>query len=121
MKFIFHITNILLIVLYLFPGSIIGWFLYDDLIKQPQLTNDFGNISSNHIYAFFILSSIGIISYKNNKNFNLLIIYLLILAIILELLHLLIPVRSFQLGDLFGNILGVIISLLIYNLRRIVK
>jgi len=47
-KIIFHFLNIILIFFYLFPGSILGWFLYKDLTKQPQLTNDFMNISSNH-------------------------------------------------------------------------
>ena len=35
---------------------------------------------------------------------------LFFLSIILELLHFIIPNRSFQLGDLIGNILGVIVA-----------
>ena len=53
MKFIFHIANILLLVFYLFPGSITGCLLYNDCKIQPQLTPDF-IVSSNHVYVFAI-------------------------------------------------------------------
>jgi glycopeptide antibiotics resistance protein len=102
----------------LFPGSIAGWIIYSDLTKQPQLTNDFMNISSNHFYIFFILSIFGILSYSKHKKLNLLIKYLIILSVVLELSHLLIPQRSFQFGDLFGNILGVVLVLLINKIYR---
>ena len=118
-KIIFHFLNIILIFFYLFPGSILGWFLYKDLTKQPQLTNDFMNISSNHFYTFFVLSFFGILSYLRHKKFNLLIKYLLLLSVVLELFHLLIPQRSFQFGDLFGNILGVFLVLLINQIWRL--
>ena len=117
-KIIFHFLNIILIFFYLFPGSIMGWFLYNDLTRQPQLTNDFMNISSNHFYIFFILSIFGILSYSKHKKLNLLIKYLIILSVVLELSHLLIPQRSFQFEDLFGNILGVVLVLLINKIYR---
>jgi len=53
----------------------------------------------------------GIFSYLKHKKLNLLIKYLLLLSIMLELFHLLIPQRSFELGDLFGNILGIMVAL----------
>ena len=87
-KIIFHFLNIILIFFYLFPGSIMGWFLYNNLSQQPQLTNDFMNISSSHFYTFLILSFFGILSYSKHKKFNLLIKYLLLLSVILELFHL---------------------------------
>ena len=118
-KVIFHFFNIVVIFFYLFPGSIFGWILYDNLYKQPQLTKDFINISSNHFYTFLVLSIFGILSYSNHKKFNLLIKYLLLLSIILELFHLLIPQRSFEFSDLFGNILGVVFVLLINKIWRL--
>ena len=55
-KLFFHILNILLFIVYLYPGSILGLLLYGNINKQPQLTKDFifsfSEISSNHIYAF---------------------------------------------------------------------
>ena len=117
-KVIFHISNIVVIFLYLFPGSIMGWFFYKNLSIQPQITADFVNISSNHVYVFFILSIMGIFSYLKHKKLNLLFKYLFLLSVILELSHLLIPQRTFQLGDLFGNILGVMVAIIIYKIWK---
>ena len=117
-KIIFHFLNIILIFFYLFPGSILGWLFYKDLTKQPQLTDDFINISSNHFYTFFILSITGIFSYLKHKKLNLLIKYLLLLSVILELFHLLLPQRTFELSDLFGNILGVMVAIIIYKIWK---
>ena len=118
-KIIFHFSNIVLIFFFLFPGSILGWFLYKNLEHQPQITHDFIGISSNHFYAFFVLSFLGILSYSKHKKFDLLIKYLLLLSVLLELSHLLIPVRGFQFGDLFGNILGVVLVLLVNKIWRL--
>ena len=117
-KIIFHFLNIILIFFYLFPGSILGWFFYRNLKIQPQLTDNFFNISSNHFYAFFVLSIMGIFSYLKHKKLNLLIKYLLLLSVILELFHLLLPQRAFELSDLFGNILGVVVTIVIYKIWK---
>jgi VanZ family protein len=111
-KFIFYLSNLILIVLYLFPGSLLGCFLYKDCILQPQLTPDF-LVSTNHLYAFCLLSIIGLFTYINSDKSNFLITYLVLLSIVLEILHIFIPVRSFEFSDLFGNLLGVIIVLII--------
>ena len=55
-KIIFHISNIGIILIYLYPGSIFGWLFYDNIQKQPQLTSDFAIFSSNHTYTFIVLS-----------------------------------------------------------------
>ena len=112
-KFIFFLLNLILIFLYLFPGSILGWVVYDDFNSQPQITSDF-IVSSNHVYAFLIISIIGFLTYKNSTNKLLLSMYLILLSIVLELCHLFIPERSFEFPDLFGNLLGVVIMLIIY-------
>ena len=111
-KLIFYISNFILLVLYLFPGSLIGCLLYNDCQLQPQLTKDF-LVSTNHLYAFSLLSIIGLFTYNNSNKLNFLNIYLISLSIILEISHLFIRVRSFELSDLFGNILGVVIVLII--------
>ena len=111
-KFIFHLANIFLIILYIYPGSILGYVIYDDLQIQPQITRDF-IVSTNHVYAFFLISLLGFLTFKKSNKLNILILYLLILSIILEILHLIIPERSFQLADLFGNLIGVIILIII--------
>ncbi|MDB2652599.1 hypothetical protein N9Y53_03640 [Candidatus Pelagibacter bacterium] len=116
-KFIFYLSNFILLVLYLFPGSLLGCFLYNDCQLQPQLTKDF-LVSTNHLYAFGLLSIIGLFTYKNSNELNFLNLYLILLSIILEILHIFIPARSFELSDLFGNLLGVSIVLTINFLYR---
>ena len=111
-KIIFYLSNFILLVLYLFPGSLLGCFLYNDCQLQPQLTKDF-LVSTNHLYAFGLLSIIGLFTFKNSNKLNFLSLYLILLSIILEILHIFIPVRSFELYDLFGNLLGVSIVLTI--------
>ena len=111
-KFIFYLSNFILLVLYLFPGSLLGCFLYNDCQLQPQLTRDF-LVYTNHFYAFGLLSIIGLFTYKNSNKLNFLNLYLILLSIISEILHIFIPLRSFELSDLFGNLLGVSIVLTI--------
>ena len=120
-KIIFYSCNIVLIIFYLYPGSILGYFLYNDLSKQPQLTNDFV-ISSNHFYVFCLISILGFFTYKDFKKVKSLIIYLILLSIFLEIFHLFIPDRSFEFSDLFGNLAGSIVVILInYFIRNYAK
>ena len=111
----FYSANTILIIFYLFPGSILGCFLYNDCYIQPQITRDF-IISSNHVYAFVLLSSLGVFSFHNTKKINFLSVYLFLLSIFLELFHTIIPNRGFEMSDLFGNIVGVILVILIYKI-----
>jgi VanZ family protein len=112
-KFFFYLCNLILIVLYLFPGSVLGWFLYNDSSLQPQITPNL-IVSSNHVYAFLILSIVGFFTYKKIEQFGFLSIYLIFLSIILEILHYFIPERSFEFPDLFGNLVGVIIVIILF-------
>ena len=114
-KIIFYFINFFLIFLYLFPGSLLGWFFFGDKKIQPQITPDF-IVSSNHFYVFALISLVGFLSFIKLEHKKYLIIYLIILSIILEILHLVIPERSFQWSDLFGNLLGVILVIFINNL-----
>ena len=114
-RIIFYSLNIFLITLYLFPGSLVGWFIYGNKKIQPQITPDF-LISSNHFYVFILISAIGFLSFKNQNQIKNLIIYLVLLSLILEIFHLFIPESSFQLSDLFGNFLGVIVVIFVMKL-----
>ena len=118
-KIFFYLCNFVLIILYLYPGSILGWFLYSDASLQPQITSNLNLIvSSNHVYAFLILSLIGFFTYKKSEKLNFLSIYLILLSIILEIMHYLIPERTFEFSDLFGNLIGVIIVLIIFYVYK---
>ena len=118
-KIIFHLLNIIFVFLYVYPGSLLGFLIYKDISKQLQLTSDFF-ISLNHMYAFIILSILGIISYNNNK-IKILFLYLFIISIALELCHILIPKRSFEYSDLFGNFSGVFLIFILFNLYQFFK
>ena len=111
---IFYAINSFLIIFYLFPGSLIGWLIFGNLDKQPQITRDF-IISSNHFYTFLFLTIIGFLTFVKSHQVKPLTLYLIFLSIILELLHFLIPNRSFEWSDLFGNFLGVVVVIFINN------
>ncbi len=112
-KFIFYICNLILIVLYLFPGSLLGCYVYDDCKIQSQITANF-IVSTNHLYAYIVLSVIGFLTYRKSNQFNILSIYLIFLSIVLEVLQYFVPNRSFEFSDLFGNLSGVIIAIIIF-------
>ena len=114
-KIFFYFVNFILIFLYLFPGSFLGIILYHDKKIQPQITPDF-LISSNHFYVFALISIIGFLSFIKTRQTRNLISYLILLSIILEIFHIIIPERSFQWKDLFGNLLGVIVVIFFNNL-----
>ena len=114
-KIIFYLINFLLIILYIFPGSLLGCIFLNDCKIQPQITTDF-IISTNHLYTFAFISVIGFYTFTKSNQIRYLIFYLIFLSIILEIFHLIIPERSFQFVDLFGNLLGVIIVIFIYSL-----
>ena len=113
-KVIFYTINISLIILYLYPGSLLGQIIYDNKSLQPQITPDFV-ISSNHFYVFILISIIGFLTFSNSKKNIFLITYLIFLSITLEIFHLAIPERSFQWSDLFGNLSGVTVVILLNN------
>ena len=112
-KFIFYLCNFILIILYLYPGSLLGCYVYNDCKTQPQITANF-IVSTNHLYAYIALSVIGFLTFRKNNQFNNLSIYLIFLSITLEVLQYFVPNRSFEFSDLFGNITGVIIAIIIF-------
>ena len=113
----FHSANLIFIIVYLYPGSIFGCYLYSDCSIQPQITRNFF-ISANHFYVFIVLSTIGILAYYNSKKIDFLINYLFLLSIILEFFHIFIPNRGFELRDLFGNIMGVLVVFVVYKIKK---
>ena len=116
-KIIFYSINISLITLYLYPGSLFGLLVYNDNKIQPQITPDFF-VSSNHLYVFLLVSAVGFLTFRNKNQTKNLITYLLLLSFILEILHLFIPERSFQISDLFGNFSGVVVVIFV---RKIIN
>ena len=110
LKSIFHISVLFLIVISLWPGSLIGFLLYNDWTQQPNLVeNPFGT-AINHFICYTFISLLGLYIYAKNENFKKLVYGLFFLSITLEIFHFIIPNRSFQLEDLFANIFGVMVA-----------
>ena len=110
LKFIFQALVLSLIILSLYPGSLLGLLFYGDLGRQPNLIeNPFGT-SINHFISYFFVSSLGLWLYLKSENFQRLFYGLFFLSITLEVLHLVVPHRSFQLYDLVGNFAGVLVA-----------
>ena len=116
LKLIFHISILLLIIISVFPGSLVGLILYGDLEHQPELIKNSLNISFNHFIAYLYVSLSGFLAYSKNKNLKNLILGLFFLSIILESLHIIIPNRAFELSDIIGNILGVLVAYLVLKI-----
>jgi len=114
-KIVFYSLNFSLIFLYLYPGSLIGQVAYGNKKIQPQITPDF-IISSNHFYVFILVSVICFLTFIKMNQVKNLMIYLILSSIVLEFLHIIIPQRTFQWSDLFGNLIGVLVVILIRNL-----
>ncbi len=112
-SYLYYFSLIALVILYLFPGSLIGYLLYRDFGTQPDLIPNPIGTSINHLFAFFYLSILGLISHMKDKNFNQTNILLIFLSIILELSHYFIPNRSFEFLDLFANLLGTLTAIFI--------
>ena len=116
LRFFFHISVIFLIVISLWPGSLLGYLFYGDWGHQPNLFNNIFGTTINHFFSYIFVSLLGFFLYSKTENFNKLVYGLFFLSIMLELFHLIIPNRSFQIGDLIGNILGVIVAYFIIKI-----
>ena len=116
LKSIFHISVLFLIVISLWPGSLIGFLLYNNWSQQPNLiSNPFGT-AINHFICYVCISLMGFYIYAKNENFKKLVYGLFFLSIALEIFHLIIPNRSFQLQDLLANIFGVMVAYFIIRI-----
>ena len=114
-KYLFFFSFIILLILYLFPGSLIGYFLYGNLGKQPDFISNPIGTSINHLIFFFYLSILGFILGSYQKKFINSFSFLFLISIILELLHYFIPNRAFELNDLYANSLGVMLAFLMFK------
>ena len=110
LKFIFYTSVISLIVISLFPGSLLGLLLYQDLGRQPNLIENPFGLSINHFISYFYVSTLGLFLYSKSEKFQKLVYRLFFLSVILEVLQFVVPIRTFQFHDLIGNFLGVLVA-----------
>ena len=116
LEYSYYFSLLILFVLYLFPGSLIGYLLYGNLGQQPNLISNPIGTSINHLIFFFCLTSLGLVVRSKYQNFLNSFIFLFSLSILLELAHWLIPNRAFEYYDLFANSIGVLIAYLLINI-----
>ena len=112
-EYVYYFSLLVLLILYLFPGSLIGYFLYGNLGQQPNLIANPIGTSINHLIFFSYITVLAIIGSLKVKNIFTNYKIILFISCILEILHLIIPHRAFELYDLIANISGVVIVLLV--------
>ena len=122
LKLIFHSSILLLIIISLFPGSLLGYFLYNDLGRQPVLIanpniNPFGT-ALNHFICYFFVSMLGFCLYLRKHNFQKLVYSLFFLSIILEVLQFIVPNRAFEISDVSANFVGVLLAYLLVKIYQ---
>ena len=116
--YLYYLSLLVLFIIYLFPGSIIGYFLYGNINKQPSFVSNPIGTSINHFFYFTYLTFLGLIYRLRKKKFINSFLFLFILSILLELLHFFIPNRAFELNDLLSNSIGVLIIFFLFKLMR---
>ena len=121
LKFIFYTSVLLLIVITLYPGSLLGFLFYGDLSFQPNLAQNpyftpmpthlytYANII-NHFIAYFFISMLGLCLYLRSHNFQKIVYGLFVSSIFLEFLQILVPRRVFEIYDVSANFAGVLVA-----------
>ena len=121
LEYLYYFSLVSLFILYLFPGSLIGYFLYGNMGQQPDLIPNPIGTSINHLISFICLSSLAFIVRVRERKFINSFKFLFYTAILLEIFHYFIPNRSFEYYDLFANLLGVIFAYLLIQLILKIK
>ena len=117
-NYLYYLSIVILLIIYLFPGSIIGYFLYGDMNKQPSLVRNPIGTSINHFFYFSYLTFLGLIYNLGERKFINSFLFLFILSFFLELLHFFTPNRVFELNDLLANTTGVVSIFFLFTLKK---
>ena len=112
-EYVYYFSLIALLILYLFPGSLIGYLLYGNLGQQPNLISNPIGTSINHLIFFSYITTLAIIVRVRVKNIFTNYQVIIFISCLLEILHFIVPNRAFELYDLIANFIGVVIILLI--------
>ena len=107
---VYYFSLLVLLILYLFPGSLIGYLLYGNLGQQPNLISNPIGTSINHLIFFSYITILAMTVRLRVKNILTNYQFILFISCILETSHLIIPNRAFELIDLAGNFLGVLVA-----------
>ena len=111
LKILFYFSLICLIIISLFPGSILGFVVFQDINSSPKHLFSI-ETTINHFLSYFYITTLGLYIYLRENNLQRLSFYFLALATSLEFTQIYIPNRSFELLDLFANLIGVFLAIL---------
>ena len=120
-EYSYYFSLVILFISYLFPGSLIGYFLYGNLARQPDLIPNPVGTSINHLISFTWLSFLAFIMRLKEKKFINSFQFLLLASILFEILHHFIPNRAFEYYDLLANVVGVTFTYLFIQLILKIK
>ena len=112
---VYYFSLLVLLILYLFPGSLIGYLLYGNLGQQPNLISNPIGTSINHLIFSSYITILAMTVRLRIKNILNNYRFILFISCLLEIFHLIVPNRAFELNDLLANFTGVVIIILIYS------
>ena len=112
-EYTYYFSLIFFFIIYLFPGSIIGYLLYGSLWQQPNLINNPFGTAINHLFFFSFITLLITIIRSKVKNILTSYKFILLTSFFLEIFHLVVPNRAFELYDLIANLVGVVLVLFI--------
>ena len=115
---VYYFSLLVLLILYLFPGSLIGYLLYGNLGQQPNLISNPIGTSINHLIFFSYITILAMTVRLRTKNILTNYRFTLFISCVLEISHLIIPNRAFELNDLLANFTGVVIIILINSFLK---
>ncbi len=111
-EYSYYFSLLILVILYLFPGSILGYLFYNDLSRQPNLIDNPIGTSINHFFYFVYLTLLCVILNSQIKRIVTSYIFIFFISIFLEISHFIVPNRAFEFYDLAANITGVLVVIL---------
>ena len=128
-RYINHIylfSLLIILIFYLFPGDIVTYFIYgdfkhnDNVLQSPISSSvhwviNTGGYSFNHTITFIYATVLGLFIYFRKKNFFLGAFLFIFFSVISEILHFIIPNRSFEFMDLLSNLIGVLIAIILFK------
>ena len=130
LKFIFYISILLLIVITLYPGSLLGILWYGDPILQPNLAlNPYYELmprhlftlasTINHFIAYFYVALLGLCLYVRSRYFQKIVYLIFFLSIFLEVLQFIVPRRVFEIYDVLANLAGVLLAFCLIKIYKL--
>ena len=117
-EYLYYFSLITLFILYLFPGSLIGYFFYGDLGKQPNLVDNPIGTSINHLFCFMYITTLAVICNLKQIRIFTNFYFIFFISILLEITHYFIPNRAFEFYDLLANISGITLVLLVNSFLK---